>query len=281
MPALTVGRKIEEAQKRLDAVLIAGQGLFSLDNVDIALGGDWLCQALERPMYEPRILGVSQTVKRRNMWTIFMWTIFGNGNNLKLLQDATRRSLLCRMDSGWERPEERRFKRDPFGRVIMDRGLYVAAALTVVRAYVAAGQPGKLPWFGAPFGEWSDLVRSALVWLGCEDPVLSQKSIRDADPRRQAKVQLLQAIANAYGYGLAAKRSAKETIDDANGGYIRAKGAKLDRPAVDPLAANLKAALVGVAGIGSDQIKTQWVGNSLSQSRDNIIDGLRLRALRV
>ena len=66
-------------------------------------------------------------------------------------------------------------------RVIGDRGSYVAACLTIVRTYLLAGCPGRLPPV-ASFGAWSDLVRSALVWLGCADPAQSIQEARRNDP---------------------------------------------------------------------------------------------------
>ena len=52
---------------------------------------------------------------------------------------------------------------------------------TIVRAYLAAGQPDKRPTL-ASYAAWSDLVRSALVWAGCGDPVETMTAIRDTDP---------------------------------------------------------------------------------------------------
>jgi hypothetical protein len=55
----------------------------------------------------------------------------------------TRRVVLCTLDAKKERPELRNFKRDPVAEVLADRGAYVAAVLTVVRAYIAAGDRGE------------------------------------------------------------------------------------------------------------------------------------------
>ena len=57
----------------------------------------------------------------------------------------------------------------------------MSACLVIVRAYLAAGSPDRLSPI-ASFGEWSDLVRSALVWLGCADPAASMETARDDDP---------------------------------------------------------------------------------------------------
>ena len=100
-----------------------------------------------------------------------------------------------------ERPETRTFKANPFDTVLANRGLYLWAALTIVLAYRAAGMPDRLPGIGDPFAEWSDQIRSALVWLGYDDPVLTMEAVRDNDPSRQARVAMFQAISNAYGVG--------------------------------------------------------------------------------
>jgi len=49
---------------------------------------------------------------------------------------------------------------------------YVAAGLTVMRAYLAAGSPEVCGPFGS-YAEWSTMVRAPLVWLGEPDPVAS------------------------------------------------------------------------------------------------------------
>ena len=66
--------------------------------------------------------------------------------------------------------------------VMADRGKYIAACLTICRAYIAAGRPDKLPKL-ASFGGWSDTVRSALVWLGEADPVKSHGHVEGRRPR--------------------------------------------------------------------------------------------------
>jgi putative DNA primase/helicase len=57
-----------------------------------------------------------------------------------------------------EQPETRKFKGDPMKAVLADRGRFVAAILTVARAYIVAGKPGRLSPF-ASFDRWSELIR--------------------------------------------------------------------------------------------------------------------------
>jgi putative DNA primase/helicase len=164
-PVVAISPKPEETEARLIGLMLAAFPLISLDNVNGELGGDLLCQAVERPTVRVRRLGASDIFEIESRATFF-----ATGNGLRVRGDMTRRTVICNLDAGVERPEQRQFTHSPVDDVIADRGKYVAAALTVVRAYIVAGKPGKLPQL-ASFEEWSDLVRSALVWLGLPDPV--------------------------------------------------------------------------------------------------------------
>jgi hypothetical protein len=99
-----------------------------------------------------------------------------------------------------EQPEFRQFNFDPVERVFADRGKYVAAALTICRAYIVAGRPGRAPRL-ASFDGWSDTVRSALIWLGKADPVKSMESARAEDPERVELGDMLEAWHRVIGYG--------------------------------------------------------------------------------
>jgi putative DNA primase/helicase len=186
-PVMSAGAKEEELEKRLVSALLTGQTFISIDNVNGELGGDFLCQVVERPIVQPRILGKSEAPKIENRSSCF-----ATGNNIRIVGDMTRRVVICSLDPGMERPETREFTGDPFDAVLADRGLYVAAALTVVRAYVVAGCPNTLPAL-ASFEDWSRLVRSALVWLGRADPLLTMEQAREDDPETSTLRQLYHA----------------------------------------------------------------------------------------
>ena len=148
-PAIAAGRNEEETEKRVAAELLSGQPIISIDNLNGELGGDLLCQAIERPIIKSRILGRSETRRIEN--TV---TMFGNGNNFKVVGDMVRRVIRCSMDANMERPEERRFINDPVATVLADRGTYIVAVLTMVRAYLAAGCPDRAARLAAiPAGE--------------------------------------------------------------------------------------------------------------------------------
>jgi putative DNA primase/helicase len=151
-PISPAGKNVEEMEKRLNSELLAGQTLVSIDNVNCALGGDTLCVSIERPAVNIRVLGYSVSKERRNRWTLF-----ASGVNVRLLDDVTRRVLLCRMDAGQEDAVNREFGRNPFDEVMADRGRYVWAALTVC---------GRICGRECPAGRSGSAIRSqsGAIW---------------------------------------------------------------------------------------------------------------------
>jgi putative DNA primase/helicase len=207
MPVIAAGRTEEETEKRLGAALLAGQSLITIDNVNGELRGDALCQIVERPRPQVRILGRSELIDVETRGT----TLFANGNNITIVGDLCRRVVGARLDPRMERPELRVFTGNPVATVLADRGAYIAAALTICRAYVAAGRPGLKPRL-ASFEDWSDTVRSALTWLGKADPVDSMEMVMDEDPERVALGALLAAWGDTIGVGWQYRVPLKEVI---------------------------------------------------------------------
>ena len=206
---IAAGSKEEETEKRLAACVLSGYPLVSIDNVNGELGGEFLCQVIERPVVSPRILGRSEQPRLPNRMTLF-----ATGNNVRLVGDMTRRALICSLDAKHERPELRVFAAKPVDRVLTDRGRYVAAALTVVRAYFVAGKPGKLTPL-ASFEPWSDSVRSALTWLGRADPIETIAVARAEDPELQALTALHNAWREVIGVGPANSCTAAQLLSKA------------------------------------------------------------------
>jgi hypothetical protein len=139
MPVISQGHSEEELEKRLGAALLAGDTAISLDNCDREVGGAFLCQVLTQRHLNIRILGLS-----RNAETPINATIFATGNNLVIAGDATRRALLCAMDSGLERPETRVFSSNVIDVARQCRGELVVAVLTVLRGWHVSGEQPRL-----------------------------------------------------------------------------------------------------------------------------------------
>lgn len=194
-PVATVAKTEEETEKRLGGLLLAAFPLICLDNVNGELGGDLLCQAIERPLVQIRPLGASTIAEVETRATVF-----ATGNALRVRGDMTRRTLIANLDAGVERPELRSFDFDPVEVVLADRARYVGAALTILLAHAEARYPGAdniSPL--ASFTDWSRIVRAALVWLGCADPCPSMDEARDDDPDLLDLKELLDAWKQEIG----------------------------------------------------------------------------------
>ena len=259
-PVIAAGRNEEETEKRLSADLITGQAIVSIDNLNGDLSGDFLCQMIERPVVRPRILGRSENKRIEN--TV---TLFANGNNLRLVGDVVRRAVRGRLDAKLERPELRQFRGNPLQTVLNDRGRYIAAVLTIVRAYQTAGYPDCLPPLGS-FEDWSRLVRSPLVWLGCADPLATMAEARSDDPGRANLWAVVAAWREAVGVGV---------VVTAGGLKKRASGGR------DEASRALERALHNVASSrDGSEVDTKRLGLWLSRNKDRVVGGCRIVGVR-
>jgi hypothetical protein len=173
---MSQGQTEEEMEKRLDAALIGGHAIIAIDNCERFLGGVALCQMLTQQKKSARVLGLSKMVEVPTCVSVF-----ATGNNLTITGDGPRRTLLCTLDPQCERPELRHFETNPLDLLRADRGRYVAAPLTMLRAYHVAGQPDPPSPLGS-FEHWSNWVRGTILWLGCADPCSTIDEMRLADP---------------------------------------------------------------------------------------------------
>jgi putative DNA primase/helicase len=167
----------EEVEKRVDAQLLVGAQHIAFDNCTRAIDDQALCVLLTQERHEVRILGKSQIAKDTPVAAFVTFT----GNNLVFEGDMPRRQLTMRLDPQEARPEFREFNFDALEDARENRGELVAAALTLIRAYIVANWPCKLkPLDG--YAEWSRLVREPITWIGDVDPVLAMDRARDNDP---------------------------------------------------------------------------------------------------
>lgn len=191
-PAASWGDSDEENSKTLFTMLREADPVVLFDNVATEIGSADLCKALTSSTIKGRILGVSESATLGTR-TLMMF----NGNNIRVAGDMTRRAVRCRIDAKTEKPEERSFDFHPVTYVEENRAVLVAAALTILRAYVNAGRPTKLPTFNS-FEDW-DLVRGALVWLGEADPFETVRSLKSNDPKREQMAELFIALLKVFG----------------------------------------------------------------------------------
>lgn len=238
-----------ENRKQIDGVLLAGQPAILLDNVTTALQGARLNEMLTQPSVTVRPLGGSRMVE-----VPCGAMVLATGNNISIAADMTRRCLLATLDAHAERPELRRFKADPIALVRANRGRYVAAALTILRAYEVAGRPNAPAPLGS-FADWSSRVRAAIIWCGEVDPVATQTGIRENDPDRCDAEAVFGAWAATIGNRAV---GARDLIDAAL------------------LNADLREALLTVAGVGG-AVNSRRLGLWLRGNRGRVLGGLTLR----
>ncbi|MGX9117071.1 hypothetical protein ACWTU6_10280 [Mesorhizobium sp. BHbsci] len=160
----------------------------SIDNVTHILKSDQLCQMLTQDEIQVRVLGSSKNVR-----IPATSLICATGNNLTVYGDLNRRTIQIRLDARCERPEERHFEFDAIDLAMRKHPELVAAALTVERAYLSAGTPNKASPMGG-FEDWSDLVRSSLIWLGladCRGDIAAQRAV---DPEKDELAEIIEAL---------------------------------------------------------------------------------------
>jgi putative DNA primase/helicase len=260
-PVISAAPDEGETEKRIAGLLLDAYPIVSIDNCNGELGGDLLCQAVERPLIRIRRLGASDIVEIESSVTMY-----ATGNNIRVRGDMVRRSLVAELDPQLERPELKKFEHDPVASILADRGRYVSACLIIARAYILANRPNRLPSL-ASFEEWSDLVRSALVWLGCADPVVSMEAARADDPELAQLREMLAIWGESLGFaeGFTAAevvRAAEERERDRNG-----EPAGFCRP-------DFRDALVrsfGDRGTISTRRMSRWMGSH----EGRIVDGHR------
>lgn len=251
----------EETEKRITSFLRAGERVVCIDNVDQKhpLGGAAIDALLTSEVFTGRILGKSEMVACRNR---AMW--MATGNNVRLEGDLPRRVIRCYLDPKTEKPEERVFKyAKPSVRAMENRSYYLAAALGVIQGYLRYGTEPKLPNFGS-FESWSKIVRSALVWLGCDDPVQTRTAYTSAGTTPvwgRTLLCLYEVMGGAKSF----------TTRD----FLRVLDGDKRRPEVAQAHDGLVDAIQTL--LGDNEPTPQRIGYILAQWQNRIVDGRVLR----
>ena len=186
----------EECRKLLLAELLHAPAVVEFDNLTRDLTARRsLCIALTAEHMTGRILGVSKTA------TVSTRTLFlSSGNNVDPVQDMARRCVTINLSPQCETPAAHQYKRPNLvPDVLHERERYVAAALTIIRAWITAGQPKAECRPLASYGKWSDLCRQPLLWLGRAEPTESVFEAIVDDPDRETLSRLLHAWLAVFG----------------------------------------------------------------------------------
>jgi len=256
------GKTDEETEKRLGSLLFAGDTVIAIDNCEAPLGGDFLCQMLTQPIVRARILGKSEAPELPSNAMVT-----ATGNNLVLVGDMARRALLCQLDPQCERPELRVFDQDPIYVVRANRGAYLTAALTVLRAFHVAGRPKQSEPLGS-FGSWSRWVRDSLIWLGQADSVTTLDRVRENDP----KLDALTAVLTQWWEVIGSRRVSVQDIIEQATRTTPPTGLCFKPEMVNP---GFREALLHVSGDGgmiNGRRLSKWIGANESR----LVTGFRI-----
>lgn len=155
----------DEMDKRIGALLMAGSTFIAFDEAD-ELRSSSLALALTATIVKPRILGQSTMVElpQRATWVAC-------GNNIRIRGDLHRRCYMIRLDAKLARPYERTGFRHPnlIEHVAAHRGELLGAALTIARAWYAAGSPpASIPAVVGGFESWTTTIGGILAHAGID-----------------------------------------------------------------------------------------------------------------
>ena len=186
----------EEATKVILSLLLTSPAVIEFDDMDT----DWIPHGTIKRIFTAahvtdRILGISKTASVSTR-TLFL----GSGNNVGPLRDLLRRVMTIYLDPRCATPATKGYKSLPVDKVRKQRGLYVAAVLTIILAWRRAGSPRASVENIATFGgAWSDYCRHPLMWLGQPDPATNLLEQVKHDPDADALAGLMAEWRAAFG----------------------------------------------------------------------------------
>lgn len=185
---MTYPENDEELEKVLAGYALRGAPIINFDNVARPFGGAPLDKVITADGdVDLRVLGGTEVLT-----LAWIATIFASGNNVRARGDMLPRVLSPRLETAEDNPETRSdfaiarctcCRGDLRLHVRNNRASLVRDALTILRAYIAAGAPDQhlARWGG--FDSWARLIPHALVWTGAPDPMGARRGIgEDEDP---------------------------------------------------------------------------------------------------
>ena len=155
----------DEWRKTLISALRGGSRYLRIDNLTLPLESGTLASALTAHVFEGRVLGGSQMARFRVRW---VWS--ATANNPVLSSDIARRTVRIRIDPKEEQPWLRSGFRhtDLRGWAVSHRGELIAAALTMIRAWIVAGRPAGQNAALGSYEAWSAVMGGILHHAGID-----------------------------------------------------------------------------------------------------------------
>jgi hypothetical protein len=159
----------EELNKMLSSILLSDDDYLILDNVRGGIGDAQFDAFITSDSKKDRILGKSQMFSAKQR--VFLGA---TGNNASLRADTDRRTIVTRLVTDLEHPEERKgFRHHDLIGVARERVTETwCAVLTILRAFhlnTTAQERRQIAHNARNFGSfelWLDWVRDPLIWVG-------------------------------------------------------------------------------------------------------------------
>ena len=190
-------RDSKELEKRIETAALSGRAVMHLNNLQngMVVESERLSELCTEGQVYIRTLGRHG----EGLCDCRGTTIFLNGNNIVMAADLVPRTAVCRLDAKMENPGGRAFEFDPIELVRRDRGKYLAAIFTIVRAFMADGSPEQEGMTRvAGFETWSRFVQQPLMWLGEADPLGGMEDARALDPSIEELRQLIEVLRKCF-----------------------------------------------------------------------------------
>ena len=198
----------DEATKSVLALLMSSPSCIEYDDMVCNFKPHAILnRALTSDKITDRILSVSKTA------TVFTKTfIIGSGINITPERDMNRRVITIRLAS---RPDDRiskAFTGRP-AEVVRERRMeMISHVLTIIESWMAAGRPkSDIRSIASYNGEWSEICRHPLVWLGQPDPAQALFDQVEDDVDGEMLGVLLQEWYAAFGSTPVTVRKVVET----------------------------------------------------------------------
>ncbi|CAH1083765.1 hypothetical protein [Candidatus Nitrotoga sp. 1052] len=214
----------EEATKVILSLLLTSPAVIEFDDMST----DWIPhgtinRVLTSDKITDRILGVSKTA------TVGTRTLFlGSGNNVGPVRDLLRRVLTIHLDPRSATPATLSYRGNPVEKVRKNRGVYVAAVLTIILAWRKAGSPrSEIKSIVTYGGSWTDYCRHPLIWLGHPDPATSLIEQVTHDPDADILGGLMQEWYKAFA---SIPTTVRKAVTSAEGNYPNLRDAICEFP---------------------------------------------------
>lgn len=241
----------EEVRKTLSAELIKGGTFVVLDNAreNSVVDSQALTSLLTTASWSTRILGKSEVAHLPNLAT---WVL--TGNNVNVSGELVRRCVRIRIDPGVERAWMRSiFKHKPLESwALAHRSELVHAALVLVQAWVATGQPQGKVTLGS-FDSWAAVMGGLLEAIGVSGFL---QNLDEMEQRNEVESGPWREFTAAWWEAFHSEPSRVATLND----YCERHGL-----------------LEAVRGEGSTRAQETRLGRALSAMRDRIFGDLRIR----